>query len=573
MRKSMFYSMLGMAALFLMNGCQKPAEEAPDPVINLEVTEGRYEVPAAGGEVKIAYSVENPVEGVSLKVSAAPNDWATGFKADGTNIVFNVAPKLDLDAERTVDVTASYTGAKDVTFTLVQVPDDASKRPSLKVEPSTYEASAEGGPGSVKYTLTNPVEGSELSVELADAEDASWVTGLTLDETTSTVKFSVAANNAINGRSAVVNIIYTALSSPVSFTIAQDAASIDYKENPNWKVSYLGKQHNDEDGYYDLVKVEVSSGNDTYFTEAIPVEEFDALKGGIQEYVEGIIATYDQLLDLYGLSWTNLLKTTGSETQLNVLDHETDYYAVAIGADNDGNPTGLYSMIRFTPEELEASDAYNKWLGDWRLEDETGEGFDISITVGSPDISYVMSGYQPYLEVSIPLTFDSVTGNLVFESVEDLIGETIPATDRDGVQHQALVGFHGMGDYGYVWPGYGMAEAKLSADGNSAEVLPYQYDFRNEPEVGYILTINGMEVMAVSTDSNHVWTYIESETSQESGAPALPATMTRIQSSGSATAMSVARDIKALDSKIKASVSGATTAIRMNSANMARIAR
>ena len=52
-----------------------------------------------------------------------------------------------------------------------------------------------------------------------------------------------------------------------------------------------------------------------------------------------------------------------------------------------------------------------------------------------------------------------------------------------------------------------------------------------------------------------------------------PGTMTKIQSSGSATAMSVARDIKALDSKIKASVSGTTTAMRMNSANMARIAR
>ena len=569
MRKSMFYSMLGMAALFLVNGCQKPAEEAPDPVIKLDVTEGRYEVPAAGGEVTIAYTVENPVEGVELKVSAAPNDWATGFTTDGTNIIVNVATKLDLDAERSVEVTASYTGAVDVTFTLVQVPDAAEDRPSLTVEPATYEADAAGGPGSVEYTLTNPVDGAELSVALADAEDASWVTELTLDEDARTVSFNVLENKTIQGRSAIVNITYTALSNPVSFTIAQDAAAINYVQNPNWTVSYLGKDK-DDDGYFDLVAVDVAEGEDTYFTEAISVEEFDALEGGIQQYVEGMIATYQQLLDAYDMTWSDLLTTAGSTTKLNVLNHTTDYYAVAIGADYDGNPTGLYAMTRFTPEELEASEEYNKWLGDWRIEDNDGNGFDISISVGSPDISYVMSGYQPYMEVSVPLSFDSSTGNLVFASVEDLLGETISLEDNSGVTHQAILGFHGMGDDGYVWPGYDMAEALLSADGNSAEVAPYQYDFTTE--LGYVVTITGMELMAVSTDSNNVWTYMDPE-SRESGAPTLPATMTRIQSVSTSTAMSVARDIKDLDSRIKASASGKINTHRMLSPKMARIAR
>ena len=50
-----------------------------------------------------------------------------------------------------------------------------------------------------------PVEGAELSVALADAED-SWVSNLAINETDGTVTFDVAENDSIREMSAVVII-------------------------------------------------------------------------------------------------------------------------------------------------------------------------------------------------------------------------------------------------------------------------------------------------------------------------------------------------------------------------------
>ncbi len=572
MRKSMFYSMLGMAALFLVNGCQKPAEEAPDPVINLEVTEGRYEVPAAGGEVKIAYSVENPVEGVSLKVSAAPNDWATGFKADGTNIVFNVAPKLDLDAERTVDVTASYTGAKDVTFTLVQVPDDASKRPSLKVDPSTYEASAEGGPGSVKYTLTNPVEDAELSVALADAED-SWVSNLAINETDGTVTFDVAENEAIRERSAVVNITYSVLSNPVSFTIVQSGKEIESQVNPNWTVKYSGKQELElVDGStvtYDVVTVTVSAGTDTYLTGLCAVSDFDKLEGGIDEYIESMIDMYSEEAATSG--WDKMLSSETGDSYFGPLSASVQYYAIAFGVDNTGKSTGLYAVSEaFTPDAIQIEGGYENWLGDWKYTGQNGISYTLTVeqNPADPTKGYLITGWQPGLfQQPVPIRgeYDSEYGYLNFIADNAIADCTVTdAATKEEVD--CSLALFGIGDDGKVYSmndGDEIAAALLN--GSTASVAGYTYTDMQQNE----FTMVKMMLVAVPKNDPTVYYPLEDDADIAN----FPGTMTKIQSSGSATAMSVARDIKALDSKIKASVSGTTTAMRMNSANMARIAR
>ena len=572
MRKSMFYSMLGMAALFLVNGCQKPAEEAPDPVINLEVAEGRYEVPAAGGEVKIAYTVENPVEGVSLKVSAAPNDWATGFKADGTNIVFNVAPKLDLDAERSVDVTASYTGAKDVTFTLVQVPDDASKRPSLEVEPSTYEAAAEGGPGSVEYTLTNPVEGAELSVALADAED-SWVSNLAINETDGTVTFDVAENTTVRERSAVVNVTYTALSNPVSFTIAQAAPESAFKVNDNWTVSYGGRANDSKYGsVVDYINVE-SSDDERYFVAVYDKETVNS--NDIAVIAENDLAAN---IDYYGENYffQNFTYVQNTQVAYQPFDAGVEYIAIAIGINDEHDLTGFYKMSDpFEPEELEASEAYNKWIGDWTFEGDNGVKFDISISADSPEVSYIMSGWEAdkiysILETTfdIPVSFDSSTGDLVFKS-------TLIYNLSDTYLFYLL----GCDEPGSLITGndYSIAIATQESD-TKAEVQGQSIEVQDNTGAQFELELTFMQILIQDAEG---WSFISNPGLDDSGnvvpsaaeIPTFPATMTKVETSGTSMSVGVLKDIRALDKQIKASASGKINTRRMLSPKMARIAR
>ena len=561
MRKSMFYSMLGMAALFLMNGCQKPAEEAPDPVINLDVTEGRYEVPAAGGEVKIAYSVENPVEGVSLNVSAAPNDWATGLKADGTNIIVNVTPELDLDAERSVEVTASYTGAVDVTFTLVQVPDDASKRPSLKVEPSTYEAAAEGGTGSVKYTLTNPVEGAELSVALADAED-SWVSNLAINETDGTVTFDVAENTTVRERSAVVNVTYTALSNPVSFTIAQSAPEEAFKVNDNWTVSYGGRDNDPEYGVTDYINVE-SSDDERYFVAVFDRATFDQY--GIATVAENSLSNN---IALYGEDqFLQYLTYVGEASVAYVpFDAGVEYVAIAIGVSDDCDLTGLYKVSEpFEPEELEASEAYNKWIGDWKFVGANNAEFDITLSAASPEVSYTMTGWMPDAfteEIPVTVNYDSATGSLIFDSNMDLGGIVTQG-------EQCTLGFYGIANASgnqTVLIGYDIATATLGATETEATVVGHTHQLSN----GATGEIFNMQYIGVPDDqaSSSVWVYYD-----QNLVPTFPATMTKVETSGTSMSVGVLKDIRALDKQIMASASGKINTHRMLSPKMARIAR
>ena len=52
------------ALLFAFASCEKPHVEAPVPAIKLGKTE--VEIASDGGSVKVAYVIENPVEGEKL---------------------------------------------------------------------------------------------------------------------------------------------------------------------------------------------------------------------------------------------------------------------------------------------------------------------------------------------------------------------------------------------------------------------------------------------------------------------------------------------------------------------------
>lgn len=227
--------------------------------------------------------------------------------------------------------------------------------------------------------------GSSLSSVLRDGNDMVQLSGLSAGTSYRAVVSGLKSDGTTYG-------------TPVAASFRTSAPDVEYVENPNWTVTYSGK------GSYqgspaDLISVTVSGGSDTYTTGVITVEDFG--QAGIQAFVESMVASYQEMLDMYNamgmnLTWADILYTgTEEEMPYDVLDSSVEWYAVAFGVDLDGNPTGLYSISEpFTPEELEASEAYNKWLGTWTVTGSDGTENVLEVSALSPDVSYVVRGWQ-----------------------------------------------------------------------------------------------------------------------------------------------------------------------------------
>ena len=86
---------------------------------------------------------------------------------------------------------------------------------------SEYTIDANGGPGSVEYRVTNPVQGASVSLS-TDPAEVDWVTGLAA--ASGAVTFNVEVNTAMEERSAKVILSYPQAAETVEFTIKQAAA-------------------------------------------------------------------------------------------------------------------------------------------------------------------------------------------------------------------------------------------------------------------------------------------------------------------------------------------------------------
>ena len=121
-KQTFFASVAGLAALFLVNACQKPAME--EPSIRLSLSE--VPVPAEGGDFDVAYRISNPEDGgeVSVELSdPTAAEWVTGLSVNGEEslIDIHVEPSKTLQ-ERSVRVVVSYPGAENAQFTVTQDP-------------------------------------------------------------------------------------------------------------------------------------------------------------------------------------------------------------------------------------------------------------------------------------------------------------------------------------------------------------------------------------------------------------------------------------------------------------------
>lgn len=366
--------------------------------------------------------------------------------------------------------------------------------------------------------LTSPLEdvvnaeveklGSSLSSVLRDGNDMVQLSGLSAGTSYRAVVTGLKSDGTTYG-------------TPVAASFRTSAPDVDYVENPNWTVTYAGK------GSYqgspaDLISVSVSGGSDTYTTGVITVEQFQQY--GIKDFVESMVASYQEMLDLYNamgmnLTWADILYTgTEEEMPYDVLDSSVEWYAVAFGVDLDGNPTGLYSISEpFTPEELEASDAYNKWLGTWTVTGSDGTENVLEVSALSPDASYVVRGWQfgDYSE-----DWPGITASFNADGSISFMSEEYGSYDT-GEYGVGTLGCFGIaerqGETINVTGEYPMCTATLTSD-NTAEAVGEEVSSYDIISMEYIVVLSGQY-------EGYVLSFTDGEV------PTFPLTMTKEASS------------------------------------------
>lgn len=151
-----------------------------------------------------------------------------------------------------------------------------------------------------------------------------------------------------------------------SFTTQADADAV-YQFDA-FKISYLGRQENEENGFIaETFQIDNPSEKRYYFTtfndyylSDYTIE--DIVKGEI-EYIKAVIQP-EYKLDQYSLKdATAILQTPEGRQQSG------KYTAIAIEFDDKGVATRYFSSAKYEIVEEEAEAAYTKWLGTWELTD------------------------------------------------------------------------------------------------------------------------------------------------------------------------------------------------------------
>ena len=162
----------------------KKAEEPAAPAIVI-TSENPMEFDMNGGIGTINYTIENPINGISLTAKASA-EWIAQTTVQAEKIVFQVLAN-EVEEAREGKITLTY-GMLAPVEVIVKQEAYVAPAPVFNFDPATLEVNFEGGAQSVAYTIDNAIEGAEVTATC----EAAWVSNLAVANGTMT--FDVAAN-------------------------------------------------------------------------------------------------------------------------------------------------------------------------------------------------------------------------------------------------------------------------------------------------------------------------------------------------------------------------------------------
>lgn len=323
-----------------------------------------------------------------------------------------------------------------------------------------------------------------------------------------------------------------------------------FRENPDWKLSHSQDVITDEYGFnadVDIISVK-SIDNETYWLDVITADNFRNWYGGdIEAYIKDEPNYY-----------------TGEDYKGSV-DIQFDrmrsgnWLAVAFGVDSKGAVNGDYAVLRFTIDEDQPSEDFNRWLGRWtvkgmsKTEPQKEISYDLNISSSDADFLFYVEGWESGKGLENDMTgyvfetqYDRFTKTMLFKSVY-LETETISGKEYDlclygNFIYDGSMGFSdmGKGDEQTVCDNIIIAESsRLSEDGRSATVDGLHFDFIHENKT-YQTKLTSMQYFDYPLDASDLGLYVKN-----SSVPVFPLTMTKVQDNAQVSAAAAGSRVNA----------------------------
>lgn len=123
----------------LSMSCEKepPVTPPSDDSAIIKLEQSSIEVEDAGGEVKVGYTVDNPIAGAkALLISSV--EWIVAAESEENNLVFTVESNLSSES-RTAELIVRYPSAEEVTLNVTQLAE-ASAQFGIEVQSTNYNS-------------------------------------------------------------------------------------------------------------------------------------------------------------------------------------------------------------------------------------------------------------------------------------------------------------------------------------------------------------------------------------------------------------------------------------------------
>ncbi len=198
--------------------------------------------------------------------------------------------------------------------------------------------------------------------------------------------------------------------SDIAFRTKRDPAV--FELNPNWSIKRGSRSTGNDMMEYDNF-ICTSTDDESYVV--LPIKKTDLEF----YYSNDLRSLFEDFHSDFGLEagdsqWKKIVKSgdvTWSEDRLR----SSDWHVYMLGIDPEGELTGLYQKTSFTIEQEEATDAYKRWLGTWKVCKDGEEVFEISIIPSENNLWYYLGGW----ESNNMFQYDTFDPALMFETFFD----------------------------------------------------------------------------------------------------------------------------------------------------------
>lgn len=189
------YLALFFIATSLLLGCKKeepvvipPAIKTVEQVLNLSYTSQK---------AQIVYSIENPVEGESLK--AVPSESWINVESIGAQVIYLKVTENNSGNKRTGKLTLSYADAKNIVLSINQ----SYTASEITCEPSSLSTDYTKKENQFfAFSVSAEREGCEIKAESQN----DWITDVTISK--NTVRYTVQDNNSGEDREGTISLTY-----------------------------------------------------------------------------------------------------------------------------------------------------------------------------------------------------------------------------------------------------------------------------------------------------------------------------------------------------------------------------